>query len=189
MRRLKVAAGLVALATFSLPLAASSASGNSSAPSNILSRSHKPKRPAAGGDDNLSAPGAPTVAGSVVPPGSGHRTGPMGCRAGDPLANVYHPNRLEVLESCVTVSGTVKSIHHEDDGDTHFDLALDRPYRHLLTLANKAHQHGWLVDEIVPADEAGCTPGQALASPTAPTTTASVLEPTSPHPRVERTSS
>jgi len=115
---------------------------------------------AAEDDDDLGAPGAPTVAGSVVATGSGAQPGPSACRSGDPLANVYHPNRLKVIQACMTVSGTVRSVHHEDDGDVHFDLALDPAYTEMLTAANMAHQHGWLVVELVPADEPGCTTGQ-----------------------------
>jgi hypothetical protein len=59
----------------------------------------------------------------------------------------------------MTVSGTVMSVTPEDDGDTHFDLALDTPYTSMLTSANNSGQHGWLVVEIVPADKPGCTPG------------------------------
>lgn len=161
MRRRSIAAGLVALALCALSLASCNAGGEPSASSNALSRSQRAKTAATGHDHNLSAPGAPTVAGPVVAPGSGHQTGPSACRTGDPLANVYHPNRLKVVEPCLTVSGTVKSIHHEDDGDIHFDLLLDPPYTHLLTSANRTHQHGWLVAEIVAADEPGCAPGQA----------------------------
>jgi hypothetical protein len=75
------------------------------------------------------------------------------------LANVYHPNRLKVVSPCTTVSGTVESVRAEEDGDIHFDLALDPQYASMLTAANSAGQHGWLVVEIVPADEPGCTPG------------------------------
>jgi hypothetical protein len=81
-----------------------------------------------------------------------------GCRA-SPLANVYHPDRLVVISPCKTVSGVVKSIRREPDGDVHFDLSLDAPYATLVNRGNVLHQHGWLVAEIVPADEPGCTPG------------------------------
>ena len=113
------------------------------------------------GEDNLGASGAPTVNGSVVASGSGSSAGSVSCRGGDPLANVYHPNRLTVVQPCTTVSGTVKTVRAEDDGDVHFDLALDASFTGMLTSANYADQHGWLVVEIVPADEPGCTPGQA----------------------------
>ena len=60
----------------------------------------------------------------------------------------------------MTVSGRVMSVTVEDDGDTHFDLALDAPYVSMLRPANYSGQHGWLVVEIVPADKPGCIPGQ-----------------------------
>jgi hypothetical protein len=82
------------------------------------------------------------------------------CRP-DPLANVYHPYRLRVVDRCATVTGTVASVRVEDDGDVHFDLALDPQYANLLTPGNVSQQHGWLVIEIVPADRPGCPVGQA----------------------------
>lgn len=110
--------------------------------------------------DDLVGPAAPTVAGGVVSSGAGGSGGPAACRSGPPLADVYHPNRLTVVKPCMTVSGTVESVRSEQDGDTHFDLALDRQFSDLLKAANFADQHGWLVAEVVPADEPGCTPGQ-----------------------------
>ena len=110
-------------------------------------------------EEDTSGPGAPTIDGSVAAAGSGNAPGASACRAGNPLANVYHPNRLLVKSPCTTVSGTVESIRSEDDGDVHFDIALDSQYANLLTPENTSQQHGWLVDEIVPADEPGCTPG------------------------------
>lgn len=86
---------------------------------------------------------------------------PSACRAGDPLTNVYHPYRLRVLDQCKTITGRVTSIRHELDGDVHFDLELDPEFKDLLMPGNYARHHGWLVIEIVPADEPGCTPGQA----------------------------
>ena len=116
-------------------------------------------------EDDLGRAGAPTVQGSVAAPGSGGSPVSASCRSGNPLANVYHPDRLQVVQPCVTVSGTVESVRHEDDGDYHFDLSLDPPFTSMLTAANTASQHGWLVVEIVPADEPGCTPGQPPKPP------------------------
>lgn len=87
------------------------------------------------------------------------------CRSGNPLANVYHPSRLEVVSACSTVSGTVRSVHHEDDGDLHVALAVDPAYAGMLSLGNISYQHGLLVVEVVPADEPGCTVGQPPRSP------------------------
>jgi hypothetical protein len=70
---------------------------------------------------------------------------------------VYHPSRLEVIHPCVSISGTVMSVRAEDDGDVHFDLRVDP---RLINAGNVAHQHGWLVVEIVPAHKPGCVVGQ-----------------------------
>lgn len=83
-----------------------------------------------------------------------------GCRSGDPLANVYHPYRLLVKSECMTVTGTVAYIRHEDDGDVHLDLSLPASESHLLDQANYSDEDGQLVTEIVPADQPGCSPGQ-----------------------------
>jgi hypothetical protein len=64
-----------------------------------------------------------------------------------------------VVKPCMTVSGTVRTVRVEDDGDTHFDLALDAAFVSLLKPANYSGQNGWLVAEIVPADKPGCIPG------------------------------
>src|SRR5271165_756026 len=32
---------------------------------------------------------------------------PRGCRAGDPLAGVHHPARLQTIKPCIEVTGTV----------------------------------------------------------------------------------
>lgn len=88
--------------------------------------------------------------------------GPLaaGCRPGNPLANVYHEDRLKVRNRCLTVTGTVGYVEHEDDGDIHVDLSLPPREAHLLNGANRTYQNGLLVTEIVPADEPGCTPGR-----------------------------
>ena len=80
------------------------------------------------------------------------------CRSGDPLANVYHPTRLRVINACRTTGGTVVVIRHEDDGDYHVNIRPDDPS--VLNAANVSDEGGALVVEIVPADEPGCTIGQ-----------------------------
>lgn len=81
------------------------------------------------------------------------------CRT-DPLANVYHPSRLEVIEPCISVKGTVATVRHEDDGDYHINVKLDSAYASLVNAGNVEYQGGNLVVEIVPADEAGCIVGE-----------------------------
>src|SRR5207248_2098041 len=101
----------------------------------------------------LTVPAKPPSPASQAGAGSG-------CRKGSPLANVYHPDRLLVMASCKTVTGVIESIRREPDGDIHFDVKLDAAYTKLINSGNVSGQHGWLVAEIVPADEPGCTPGR-----------------------------
>lgn len=65
----------------------------------------------------------------------------------------------------MTVTGTVASIRHEDDGDIHIDLSLPAGESHLLDQANYSDEDGALVTEIVPADQPGCSPGLAPPLP------------------------
>jgi len=83
------------------------------------------------------------------------RLGPGQCKPGPPLAGVYLPSRLHVRKDCVTVSGTVDCVRHEDDGDIHIRLRVDPAYRRLLTSANAFQQctrykGPHLVVEIIP---------------------------------------
>ena len=139
--------------------ASTTSSSSAAAPTSMLGLSTAPSSTTSAEDD-LPGPGAPTIAGSPIASGSGSASGPTACRTGAPLANVYHPNRLTVVNACMTVSGTVETVRSEADGDTHFDLALDSQFSNLLRPANFSGQHGWLVAEVVPADKPGCTPGQ-----------------------------
>lgn len=93
--------------------------------------------------------GVPGAGGAPPPFGPGH------CKPGPPLAGVYLPSRLYVKKSCVTVSGTVDCLRHEDDGDIHIKLRVDAAYRRLLTPANAfqqcpGHSGPHLVVEIIP---------------------------------------
>lgn len=79
----------------------------------------------------------------------------------NPLANVYHPWRLEVIKDQMTATGTVMVVRHEEDGDYHFNLKLPKSEAGLLNERNYSGEGGGLVCEIVPADEADCPVGQA----------------------------
>lgn len=91
-------------------------------------------------------------------PGAGHglvRLGPGRCKPGPPLAGVYLSFRLHLKNGCVTVSGTVDCVKHEDDGDIHIRLRVDPAYRRLLTPASAyqqcpGHTGPHLVVEIIP---------------------------------------
>lgn len=71
------------------------------------------------------------------------------CRPTDQDQFVYNPSRLEVLRSCIRVTGTVAAVRHEADGDLHILLALDPPDRGLLRPANQGEELGDLVIEPV----------------------------------------
>jgi len=100
----------------------------------------------------------PTAASAQPPTSAAPPPAPANACRADPLANVYHPARLRIVQACATVTGTVMSVRPEDDGDVHFDLSVDST---LVNAANISRQHGWLVIEVVPADEPGCIPGQS----------------------------
>jgi hypothetical protein len=70
------------------------------------------------------------------------------CRRGNPLAGVYHPQRLRVKSGCRIAIGTVAKVKFEAfDGDVHVDLRPDPGYEHLL-----ARPSDNLVVEIIPQD-------------------------------------
>jgi hypothetical protein len=92
----------------------------------------------------------PLPAIAVVPPQSSNPA----CRQGDPLAKVYHPQRLQVIQRCALVTGTVTRIRHEADGDDHVSVKLDAAYANLINARNRTAQAGALVAEIIPADQA-----------------------------------
>lgn len=68
------------------------------------------------------------------------------------LAGVYHSDRLRVISPCRHVSGMVISTRSEEDGDLHFDVRLDSPYRRMLVANNYSEQGGALVVEFMPRD-------------------------------------
>ena len=79
---------------------------------------------------------------------------------------MYHPDRLTVLQACITVAGVVVKVTRETDGDFHVNVNLDPPFAGLINDRNTSGEGGALVVEIVPADEPGCTPGQPPRPPT-----------------------
>ena len=69
--------------------------------------------------------------------------------------HVYHgrfpsaEDRLEVINPCLTITGTIVSARPEKDGDWHIQLDLDSEYRSLLNQANLEKQQGYLVLEPI----------------------------------------
>ncbi len=74
----------------------------------------------------------------------------------DPNSHVYNPDRLKVLSSCISVTGTIDFIRHEADGDYHIGLKVDSQYSNLPNACNSTcaggAEHGDLVVEPVCMD-------------------------------------
>ena len=67
--------------------------------------------------------------------------------------HVYHgrfvtaQDRLEVLNPCLTISGTIVNARREADGDWHVQIALDEEFSSLLNQVNLERQQGYLILE------------------------------------------
>ena len=105
---------------------------------------------------------SPAASPTTIQPGPGvpGSTSMIGC--GDSLwDHVYHPERLLVLQDCVTVTGTIvdatanqathqaDGVRHEPDGDTHGWLNVDSEFANLINAGNMSDEDGNLVFEIV----------------------------------------
>ena len=62
---------------------------------------------------------------------------------------VYNPDRLQVLDKCKTVTGTITETNADEDGDQHMLLNLDKGQENLLTERNMKKKDGNLVIEAV----------------------------------------
>jgi hypothetical protein len=63
--------------------------------------------------------------------------------------HVYNPSRLQIVDNCITITGTIDSIRAEKDGDLHIRLSVDSQYSHLINQANERNQFGDLVLEPI----------------------------------------
>jgi hypothetical protein len=92
---------------------------------------------------------------------SEHRgiTGPE-CKSGNVLAGASNAKDLRVLADCQDATGTVMHTKKMDDGDYKFFLNVDDPFKFLVNEKNNDKTEGFLVVEIVPADQnsAGALP-------------------------------
>jgi hypothetical protein len=73
---------------------------------------------------------------------------PADCVPGDQDLYVYSPARLRVLSACLRVTGTVRGVSIEHDGDRHLNVELDPQYDGLLTPGNEAQFHRLVVEPI-----------------------------------------
>src|SRR5215218_5433618 len=63
--------------------------------------------------------------------------------------HVYDPDRLEVLDRCKVVTGTIIERSADPDGDEHMLLQLDKGQEALLRKKNFTKKEGALVVEVV----------------------------------------
>ena len=63
--------------------------------------------------------------------------------------HVYRRTRLRIVEGCIAVTGTIRNIKRESDGDDHIQLAVDPEFSKLLNERNKTAQGNSLVLEPV----------------------------------------
>jgi hypothetical protein len=63
--------------------------------------------------------------------------------------HVYHPERLQIINACKSVLGTIESKKSEPDGDFHIRLKLDPQFSNLINSANVNGQRGDLVVEPI----------------------------------------
>jgi len=62
---------------------------------------------------------------------------------------VYNPGRLQILDSCISVTGAVEEVRKEPDGDVHIRFRLDQQFASLLNEKNISRQQGDLVLEPI----------------------------------------
>ena len=77
-----------------------------------------------------------------------HAAATTGCDA-SLWQHVYHRTRLNVVEHCVAVTGTIHHIKREADGDDHIQIKVDPEFEKLLNDRNKTAQAGSLIVEPV----------------------------------------
>jgi len=63
--------------------------------------------------------------------------------------HVYHPERLQIVEDCRTISGIIDEVQAERDGDFHIRINLDPQFADMINDANVRGQHGDLVAEVI----------------------------------------
>ncbi len=68
-------------------------------------------------------------------------------------SHVYNPERLEVYNACVTVSGVIEESSADDDGDQHMLLRLDTGFESYVNARNIKKKNGCLVIEAVCVNE------------------------------------
>src|SRR5947209_10516087 len=64
-------------------------------------------------------------------------------------SHVYRPERFDIRQSCIMVSGVIAARAGEPDGDLHIRVTLDPQFQGLLNDRNRTGEHGDLVVEPI----------------------------------------
>jgi hypothetical protein len=92
---------------------------------------------------------AASAAGSETPSPGASPTSPAASVCRNPVEHVYHPDRLELRNPCMTVTGVIDRIKEEPDGDYHVRLHLDPQFMGVINDVNVQQQAGDLILEPV----------------------------------------
>ena len=151
--------GIVAASLFVVAVAAAAATGAGSSKNSGGSAAGVASSTSSREATSKPAP-SPTAAStptSTTVPTAAAAAAPSGPTASscvpNPMEHVYNPDRLRVLNPCVTVSGTIALVRSEADGDFHVRMALDPGQlcagQDCLNDINRSQQAGDLIVEPV----------------------------------------
>jgi hypothetical protein len=116
----------------------------------VSSRPTAPPTPPAPSRAPTHAPAVPAP--QWTPPPTPAPAASSGCGA-DPMAHVYRPSRLTLLNPCVTIAGTIADVRGQADGDYHVMLRVDPGQtcggQNCLDDGDRILQQGYLVVEVV----------------------------------------
>ena len=83
-------------------------------------------------------------------PKAPHSSPGSACGSAPPLAGIYQPDRLQVIDPCRHAVGLVVSVVPEGDGDYHLWIVLDPAYTDLMNAENHFQGKPTMLAEIVP---------------------------------------
>lgn len=99
-----------------------------------------------------------------------HPSPASACGSGPPLAGIYQPDRLQILDPCRHAVGLVVSVVPEQDGDYHVWIVLDQAYSDLMNAENHFQGKPTMLAEIVPDCPANAPPTDSSAADKCPPT-------------------
>jgi hypothetical protein len=130
---------LIAVLTLTAGLALAACGSSTSHPAAVHTSAVSAPNP------TVASPASASAASTPRPAPAHHRHHHHQCDA-ELWQHIYHPDRLQVIHSCMTVRGRVDAVRQEPDGDLHILLAT-RPA--LVNSANVTYEHGDLVLEEI----------------------------------------